>query len=123
MGGDRAGHGRARCGGLAGGDQDDHRLSGEKLCPRPWRRAERGRPLNALRLKRATRGRPLPFIDPWRRAAASPSPCCAGDRRSEERRVGKECVSTCRSRWSPYLSKKKQYNCYDKRSTSTSYTK
>src|SRR3546814_21071549 len=32
----------------------------------------------------------------------------AGDRvdrvdwRSEERRVGKECVSTCRSRWSPY---------------------
>src|SRR3546814_13554217 len=22
--------------------------------------------------------------------------------RSEERRVGKECVSTCRSRWSPY---------------------
>src|SRR3546814_3253336 len=29
-------------------------------------------------------GRPLPFI------------------RSEERRVGKECVRTCRSRWSPY---------------------
>src|SRR3546814_6165694 len=27
----------------------------------------------------------------------------AGHRiRSEERRVGKECVSTCRSRWSPY---------------------
>src|SRR3546814_15181346 len=25
--------------------------------------------------------------------------------RSEERRVGKECVSTCRSRWSPYQSK------------------
>src|SRR3546814_16230295 len=23
-------------------------------------------------------------------------------KRSEERRVGKECVSTCRSRWSPY---------------------
>src|SRR3546814_15019120 len=36
---------------------------------------------------------------------AEPDP---GDRRfdrfgrSEERRVGKECVSTCRSRWSPY---------------------
>src|SRR3546814_16320472 len=28
------------------------------------------------------------------------------DFRSEERRVGKECVSTCRSRWSPYHSKK-----------------
>src|SRR3546814_14339161 len=26
--------------------------------------------------------------------------------RSEERRVGKECVSTCRYRWSPYHSKK-----------------
>src|SRR3546814_14856689 len=26
----------------------------------------------------------------------------AGQARSEERRVGKECVSTCRSRWSPY---------------------
>src|SRR3546814_18910761 len=32
-------------------------------------------------------------------------PCAAT--RSEERRVGKECVSTCRSRWSPYHSKKK----------------
>src|SRR3546814_15593536 len=29
------------------------------------------------------------------------------DWRSEERRVGKECVSTCRSRWSPYHYKKK----------------
>src|SRR3546814_12085921 len=27
--------------------------------------------------------------------------------RSEERRVGKECVSTCRSRWSPYHYKNK----------------
>src|SRR3546814_11074330 len=26
----------------------------------------------------------------------------AGQQRSEERRVGKESVSTCRSRWSPY---------------------
>src|SRR3546814_16676980 len=29
-------------------------------------------------------------------------PLRPGFRRSEERRVGKECVSTCRSRWSPY---------------------
>src|SRR3546814_11207736 len=29
--------------------------------------------------------------------------------RSEERRVGKECVSTCRSRWTPYHSKKNTY--------------
>src|SRR3546814_13759294 len=32
--------------------------------------------------------------------------------RSEERRVGKECVSTCRSRWSPYHSKKKANKNY-----------
>src|SRR3546814_1713060 len=38
----------------------------------------------------------------------APSFPCGLDRglprpqRSEERRVGKECVSTCRSRWSPY---------------------
>src|SRR3546814_11246824 len=42
--------------------------------------------------------------------------------RSEERRVGKECVSTCRSRWSPYHYKKKAWKnitqlCqYDRRS-------
>src|SRR3546814_12845934 len=29
-------------------------------------------------------------------------PTLIGEDRSEERRVGKECVSTCRSRWSPY---------------------
>src|SRR3546814_16585114 len=31
------------------------------------------------------------------------------EERSEERRVGKECVSTCRSRWSPYHEKKNKY--------------
>src|SRR3546814_4157775 len=43
-------------------------------------------------------------------AAIGPHPPCRRTRgdchrrayRSEERRVGKECVSTCRSRWSPY---------------------
>src|SRR3546814_17141748 len=35
------------------------------------------------------------------RALASLEKAFALDR-SEERRVGKECVSTCRSRWSPY---------------------
>src|SRR3546814_20005814 len=32
------------------------------------------------------------------------------DKRSEERRVGNECVSTCRSRWSPDHQKKKKKN-------------
>src|SRR3546814_17459747 len=47
----------------------------------------------------------------WRQvdAAAEQRPVADADmaavgaqQRSEERRVGKECVSTCRSRWSPY---------------------
>src|SRR3546814_21021991 len=33
-------------------------------------------------------------------------------KRSEERRVGKECVSTCRSRWSPYHENNKKQNRY-----------
>src|SRR3546814_11126026 len=37
-----------------------------------------------------------PYFLPQRRKKR----CC--DKRSEERRVGNECVSTCRSRWSPY---------------------
>src|SRR3546814_16791174 len=32
------------------------------------------------------------------------------DLRSEERRVGKECVSTCRSRWASYHVKKHSHN-------------
>src|SRR3546814_20687141 len=36
-------------------------------------------------------------------------------KRSEERRVGKECVSTCRSRWSPYHYKKKTTKNHDRR--------
>src|SRR3546814_18791046 len=38
------------------------------------------------------------------RAAGAEFPVYAG--RSAERRVGKECVSTCKSRWSPYQSTK-----------------
>src|SRR3546814_1842608 len=43
----------------------------------------------------------------WRRCTAAWCSPKAGrasipSARSEERRVGKECVSTCRSRWSPY---------------------
>src|SRR3546814_13456290 len=53
--------------------------------------------MGKLHLKRAfARGRPLP-----EHLEDQPG-------RSEERRVGKECVSTRRSRWSPYHSTKKQ---------------
>src|SRR3546814_11708734 len=34
--------------------------------------------------------------------------------RSEERRVGKECVRTCRSRWSPYQYTKKRTTTHTK---------
>src|SRR3546814_17838342 len=43
----------------------------------------------------ATQGAAVPINE----AKESPQP---ESTRSEERRVGKECVSTCRSRWSPY---------------------
>src|SRR3546814_15379673 len=39
-------------------------------------------------------------------------PCTPSLTRSAERRVGKECVSPCRSRWSPYNSNKKQMTHY-----------
>src|SRR3546814_17233386 len=39
----------------------------------------------------------LPMRVGWQRYSAGKSMV-----RSEERSVGKECVSTCRSRWSPY---------------------
>src|SRR3546814_17201865 len=39
-------------------------------------------------------------VDAWPSPGKLLTP--AGDDRSDERRVGKECVSTCRSRWSPY---------------------
>src|SRR3546814_2515323 len=41
--------------------------------------------------KSAGSGKAIPVIEQWLASG-----------RSEERRVGKECVSTCRSRWSPY---------------------
>src|SRR3546814_15904313 len=47
----------------------------------------------------------------WRSKPRFPRRHCVPRRsaRSAERRVGKECVSTCRSRWSPYHQKKKKY--------------
>src|SRR3546814_7929582 len=42
--------------------------------------------------------------NPWRSGTAEAIAAKAANARirSAERRVGKECVSTCRSRWSPY---------------------
>src|SRR3546814_9865832 len=41
-------------------------------------------------------------VRPARPQAAPTGPPSSRSGRSEERRVGKECVSTCRYRWSPY---------------------
>src|SRR3546814_14745826 len=43
--------------------------------------------------------------------------------RSEERRVGQECVSTCRSRWSPYHYKKNNTIHHNKQPTRRHHTK
>src|SRR3546814_18778702 len=43
----------------------------------------------------------LPLAHAFERGAVELASIYFGAR-SEERRVGKECVSTCRSRWSPY---------------------
>src|SRR3546814_3364445 len=47
-----------------------------------------------------------PFTQPWPQGksdiALSKLLMHCSTKRSEERSVGKECVSTCRSRWSPY---------------------
>src|SRR3546814_12021688 len=43
-----------------------------------------------------------------RQGHATPLATPPPEERSEERRVGKECLSTCRSRWAPYHQKKKK---------------
>src|SRR3546814_16276064 len=42
------------------------------------------------------------FRDAWAAEVEEARTSHKRERRSEERRVGKECVSTCRSRWWPY---------------------
>src|SRR3546814_18736522 len=100
--------------------------SSDLLGRRPWAAVQR-----ALLPALPPEGRPRPSSDLGRRLGGVHVPApqhsaaercrarVAGERtgqrhsradlrrtRSEERRVGKECVSTCRSRWSPYQLKK-----------------
>src|SRR3546814_19499251 len=74
----------------------------------PWRPTPGEAALDALREGRAQRdrqsGRVFVTI-PARIITRQAEPPMEATR-SEERRVGKECVSTCRSRGSPYHSKK-----------------
>src|SRR3546814_12410361 len=71
-----------------------------------WLDAERGRAgQDMLPERHAVIGGHVDLVGQLAGEAAADQP----QGRSEERRVGKECVSTCRSRWSPYPSKKKAY--------------
>src|SRR3546814_20827179 len=92
-------------------------ICGSELYPPPAQGAHFGYPRSRKREPRddcrvAPRGRRRLSRQYEPRRSCRP---CEGDRgdprarkgRSEERRVGKECVSTCRSRWSPYHKKKK----------------
>src|SRR3546814_3383534 len=58
-------------------------------------------PISLLEMRRPGRGPSVKADSTGRQASSDPLPA-DGRVRSEERRVGKECVSTCRSRWSPY---------------------
>src|SRR3546814_7106226 len=82
-------------------------VTGVQTCALPIYRAERKCPKERLQIWRlASAGAPMPPAlerlaeeQIARIFAAFGMPI---GQRSEERRVGKECVSTCRSRWSPY---------------------
>src|SRR3546814_15189521 len=60
---------------------------------------------NALRFGSGTLGGAINGVTPTGRTARGVYLRAAGGRNSEERRVGKECVRTWKSRWSPEHSK------------------
>src|SRR3546814_20761464 len=72
------------------------RLSGDLA---HFKRTTMGCPIVMGRNTWDSLGRPLPGR---RNLVISRNPDLAADGRSEERRVGKECVSTSRSRWATY---------------------
>src|SRR3546814_12223535 len=62
----------------------------------------------AIRSARNAIGKTIAQPDRQKKRAPFPVPSSiTGGVRSEERSVGQECVSTCRSRWQPYHNKKK----------------
>src|SRR3546814_6626758 len=78
-------------------------VTGVQTCALPiYRGGERGRPAGArgLRPPRDAGGAGGALGGDRRQRRLLPHAFRRG-RRSEERRVGKECVSTCRSRWPP----------------------
>ena len=106
---------------LAAVKQEEQNAQQQKRAPKPVQSAELRKLYNALALDEELM--PIPGQEPkpiaWKRihklpdfvyfdhrahiAATVRCQTCHGPiERSEERRVGKECVPVCRSRWSPY---------------------
>src|SRR3546814_17357010 len=88
--------GEARFGGLIGAVAAQHRrrrVDMVEQCRQPF--LEQGQPMIHARL-------PPPVADRLIERLARRLPAEPVAIRSEERRVGKECVSTCIYRWSPY---------------------
>src|SRR3546814_19355958 len=94
-------------------------IAAPRLQDRRHRRSVRGRRpsthRHACRCARTGRHRHRRTPRHRHRARRSSAPAD----RSEERRVGKECVSTCRSRWSPYHYKKKKKTTETKQTDKT----
>src|SRR3546814_20798808 len=87
---------RYRGEGQSGGDGGQGRRQGrgqEAESRRQLQRKDRRQPRRIARSRRA---------EPETGCAEVGEPETKEQQRSEERRVGKECVSTCSSRWSPY---------------------
>ena len=65
-------------------------------------KADTAAPMNAPAAKGAETATPGAASKEPQHAQGKPDAKATGEMRSEERRVGKECSLTCRSRWSPY---------------------
>ena len=82
----------------------DDRLARRGVPDQPLERANELKALLADRIAalKPRDGGDFGTTEQWRHYNSLYFPYVVGVRRSEERRVGKECVTTCRSRWSPY---------------------
>src|SRR3546814_19240606 len=80
----------------------------DRPCSRPGCKVHPAAPVSEFRITASVVDAALRLRQPVRHAAQFGAKFAAGAHRSEERRVGTECVSTCSSRWSPYHSKKQK---------------
>src|SRR3546814_2918877 len=77
-------------------------VTGVQTCALPISSATAHRRCSTTEPRRPRRRRKPSAANRWPGGTTGQRRRRRGCQRSEERRVGKECVSTCRSRWSPY---------------------